>query len=998
MKKTAFLLVCAMVVSTVVAQRSTPYRSPERLFNEGKAMFNDRNFAGCVDKITEYKKQAPHSDWIAEADFLLAASTYHQGRGDAGLVLREYLDTYPETPYRNQIAFLLGSVYFSSQDYTMAQYWFSACDIDYLSIDEQADYAYRTALIALEKDNYAEATRLFALLNRNRAKYKAASTYYLAYIAYKERNYDLALERFSALKSHPEYKSDVQYYSAQIYFAQQRYEQTIREGLVLLKTYPNHTHNAEIERIVGVSYYQQNDYPKTVQYLKPLADANNAVLSGKDFYLLGASYYYMKKYPQAVDYLNKSNPEKDVLGQSAYLFLGQSYLQTGDTQQALRAFESASRMNFDASAQEAALYNYAMLLHQNAVSGFGEAITALEKFVNTYPKSVYADQANDALVDVYLTTKNYDTALASIAKIKQPGRKILEAKQKIYYYLGTVDFTNGHYAKAVEYFTQAVSAGDYAVNEKQQALFWRGESYFRQGDFLQAAQDYQAFLNTGNSTVRLSALASYGLGYCAFKQSNYAQSKIYFQHYIQKEKSDTKTLADANLRLGDCAFYQRQFKEAENAYAQSFDLLPESGDYALFQQAYVLGLQKDYPGKVKLTERLVNEFPNSLYLPDALYEQGRALVLLKRSQDAIAVYQKLVETYPGRQQARSAGLQIGLLYYNDNQTDKAIAAYQNVVKKYPGSDEAKEALQDLKSIYFDQNDVNAYSDYVKSLGGNVQFEATEHDSLTYLAAERLFQKGQIQPARKAFENYLKSFPKGAYTTQAHHYLAHIDYEQKNYASAQQQYEQVLSAGNTQFSEEAIGRTAEIQYKNQDYKAAMESYNQLKNTAATKANREAGFLGILRSAAHINEYYAMLSAANELLKESNLNPEIENEARYYRVKAYWALDEKQKAQSDLAVLAADTRTVFGAEAKYLLAQYAFDSHNNKEAKAIIQDYAKQATPHQYWLAKSFILLSDIFASENDKLKARQYLESLQASYKATGDDIPGLIKERLAQLK
>ncbi|MDR0547207.1 MAG: tetratricopeptide repeat protein, partial [Dysgonamonadaceae bacterium] len=621
MKKTAFLLVCAMVVSTVVAQRSAPYQSTERLFNEGKAMFNDRNFAGCINKITEYKKQAPHSDLTAEADFLLIASTYYQGRYDTGLILREYLDTYPETPYRNQIAFMLGSVYFAQQDYTMSKYWFSACDIDFLSVDEQADYAYRTALIALEKDNYAESSRLFALLNQNSAKYKAASTYYLAYIAYKERNYDVALERFAALKSHPEYKSDIQYYTTQIYFAQQRYEQTIREGLALLKSYPNHANNTEIERIVGVSYYQQNDYPKAVQYLKPLADADNTVLSGKDFYLLGASYYYMKNYPQTVDYLNKSNPGNDVLGQSAYLFLGQSYLQTGDTQQALRAFESASRMNFDASAQEAALYNYAMLLHQNAVSGFGEAITVLEKFVNTYPQSVYADRANDALVDVYLTTKNYDTALASIAKIKQPSRKILEAKQKIYYYLGTVDFTNGNYAKAVEYFTQAVSAGDYAAIEKQQALFWRGESYFRQADYPKAAQNYQTFLNTGNSTGQLANLALYGLGYCAFKQSNYATAKTFFQNYIQKEKSDTKTLADACLRLGDCAFYQRQFNEAENAYAQSFNLLPESGDYALFQQAYVLGLQKDYQAKVNLMDRLINEFPNSLYLPDALYEK-----------------------------------------------------------------------------------------------------------------------------------------------------------------------------------------------------------------------------------------------------------------------------------------------------------------------------------------------------------------------------------------
>ncbi|MDR1682510.1 MAG: tetratricopeptide repeat protein [Candidatus Symbiothrix sp.] len=998
MKKSFLLGLCAMVISVAVAQRSVSDRLPERLFKQGQAMFNDRNFAGCIDKITEYKKLAPWSDATAEADFLLAASAYHQGRNDAEWSLREFLDTYSETPHRNEIAFMLGSVYFTRQDYTLAQYWFNACDIDFLSEDEQADYAYRTGLIALEKDNLAESTRLFSLLNQYSAKYKAISSYYLGYIAYKERNYDAALEHFASVKSNSEYRSDIQYYTAQIYFAQQRYEQSIREGLALLKNYPNHANNAEIERIVGISYYQQNDYAKAVQYLKPLADADAAVLSRKDFYVLGAACYYMKKYLQAIPYLNRSNPQNDVLGQSAYLFLGQSYLQTGDTNQALRAFEPASRMDFDISAQEAALYNYAMLLHQNAISGFGEAVTALERFVNAYPRSMYADQANNALVDVYLTTKNYDTALASIAKIKQPNRKILEAKQKILYYLGTLDFTNSQYANAVEYFTKAYDAGDYALNEKQQALFWRGESYFRQADYAKATYDYQSFLKTGNAAGDLAALSSYNLGYCAFKQADYVKAKTHFQTYIHKEKSETKTLADAYSRLGDCAFDQRQFKEAENAYAESFRLQPESGDYALFQQAYVLGLQKDYQSKVNLMDKLAKDFPASLYLPDALYEKGRALVLLKRSPDAIAVYQKLMENYPERQQARSAGLQIGLLYYNDNQTDKAIASYKNVIQKYPGSDEAKEALQDLKSIYFDLNQVYSYADYVKSLGGSFQFEASEQDSLTYLAAERLFQQGKTAEAYKAFENYLKSFPQGAYTTQVHHYLANIDYEQKNYASAQQQYEKVLTAGNTQFSEEAIGRTAEIQYNNKDYKAAMESYNQLKNTATNKANREAGFLGILRSAAQINEYYAILSAANELLKEAGLNPEIENEARYYRAKAYWSLNEKQKAQSDLAVLAVDTRTVFGAESKYLLAQLAFDSHNNKEAKSIIQDYAKQTTPHQYWLARSFILLSDIFASENDKLKARQYLESLQSSYKPTNDDIHSSIKERLTKLK
>ncbi|MCL1932821.1 MAG: tetratricopeptide repeat protein, partial [Candidatus Azobacteroides sp.] len=566
--------------------------------------------------------------------------------------------------------------------------------------------------------------------------------------------------------------------------------------------------------------------------------------------------------------------------------------------------------------------------------------------------------------------------------------------QKIYYYLGTVSFTNGNYDEAVRYFTQAVNAGNYAVEEKNEALYWRGESYYKKGDFSKAAGDYQAYLNSGNRSGNLSLSASYSLAYCAFNQKQYQTAGDGFRRFISSAPERNAILSDAYTRLGDCYFYGRQFNDAENAYNQAVSVNPSTGDYALFQKGYVQGLQKDYQGKIAQMDRLIAEYPESPYLTDALYEKGRAYVLLENTQAAIETYQQLWNRFPESNNARKAGLQIGLLYFNANQPQQAAEAYKKVVAKYPGSEEAKVAIEDLKSVYFDLNDVNGYAEYVRSLGGAARFNVTEQDSLTYLAAERFFMRNDIKQAQTAMLNYLQSFPSGAFSVNARYYLAQTYYQDKNYVPAKQEFEKVLAAGNNQFTEESLVRLSELYYNDKEYDKALSLYERLQNTAASKSDRDAGSLGIIRSATQVHKPNSVVTAANSLLKDESLDPNRTSEAKYYRAKAFQELGETALAEKDWLDLSKDTRTAFGAEAKYLLAQSYYDHKQASKAKEVVLEYIRQGTPHAYWLARSFILMSDIYASEGDKLQSRQYLESLQNNYTGNDDDIQSRINERL----
>ena len=122
------------------------------------------------------------------------------------------------------------------------------------------------------------------------------------------------------------------------------------------------------------------------------------------------------------------------------------------------------------------MYNYALLIHETAFTGFGESVTIFEDFLNDFPNSQYADKVNDYLVEVYLTTKNYDAALKSIEKIKHPSVKILDAKQNILFQLGTEAFTNMKMDEAIDLFTRAIQMGTYNEEARSDAYFWRGES------------------------------------------------------------------------------------------------------------------------------------------------------------------------------------------------------------------------------------------------------------------------------------------------------------------------------------------------------------------------------------------------------------------------------------------------------------------------------------------------------------------------------------------
>jgi TolA-binding protein len=960
-------------------------------------LFTQKHYAAAVPLLRTFLTQDPAAGLKQEAEYMLACSAYELQDRRRIDILRTYLTNYPDSPYTNRVNALIASACFFEKDYDQALAMFNSVDPDLLANDERDDVVYRMSVSDMTVGNVEQAVIWFGVLKANSPKYATDCTYYISYIRYLQGRYDEALSGFLPLQDDPKYKTLVPYYIAECYLKKKQYDQAGTVAQHFLAAYPRDPNAGELYRVLGEVHYHNRQFDKAVGAFERYMPATDR--PGRNvLYMLGLSYYETAAYPKAATTLSEAVTADDALTQNAYLHLGLSYLQLAEKGKARMAFEQAAISDADPKVKEQAAYNYALSIHETSFSAFGESVSVFEKFLNDFPHSEYIEKISSYLVDVYLNTRSYDAALKSIERIARPTTRIMEAKQKILFQLGTQAFVNSTFDKAVSYFNESIAIGRYDAQTKADAHYWRGEAWYRLNAVDNANRDFNEYLRlTTQKNTEMYALAHYNIGYVAFHKKQYPQAREWFKKYTRLEKGTNRTaLADAYNRVGDCYLNERDFDHAEQAYSQAETMNTPAGDYAFYQLALVSGLQKDYAGKITLLNRLAGKYPSSPYLVNALYEKGRSYVLMENNSQAIAAFRELLDDYPNSPLARKAAAEIGLLYYQSENYDQAIAAYRQVVENYPGSEEARLALRDLRSIYIDTNRVDEYAALASSLPGHIRFDVNEQDSLTYIAAERIYMRGRIEEAKNSLVRYLQTFPDGAFGLNASFYLMLIAKEQGQPDLVLEYSGKLLEYPDHPFSEETLILRGEVQYNLQHYAEALVTYKQLKEKATTVDRRILAETGILRSAYMSRNDVETIHAATGMLSETKLSPELMQEATYFRARAYLNQHADEAAMRDLQTLAKDTRNSYGAEAKYLVARQYYNAEDYATAEKELLNFMDQSTPHAYWLARGFILLSDTYMAMGRQSDARQYLLSLQQNYPAN-DDIKGMIETRLQKL-
>ncbi len=998
MRKYIFFALITLFCVNLSAQKSYINNSYRALLDKGITLHRQEKFAVSTKCIEDFiaTLTPDKNHLLQEAEYYIACNAYQSKAKDAFIKLKNYCQNYPYSPSISRVYFMLGKLYYDKKEYKEALSFYTKINNNDLNNEESNEYLYSRGYSHLVLKDYKSASRYFLPLSAKNQPFEIHATYYYGYSEFCLGNYSSALSAFNKITNESKYYEASSFHTLQIYDRQNDYQNAVTQGEKLIKEYPKSKYSAEAYRILGESSYRNHKWSETAKYLSTYAKLEEKD-QRTDLYMLGYAYYKTNNYTAAVSSLGKVTSEKDSIAQNAYIYIGYSHLKNDELQKAQMAFQAASLMDFDLSLREEAAYNYTIAAYQNN-SPFGETVAAFERFIKEYPNSKHLDSIYRHLASVYMNEKDYHSALTSINKISNQNSEIRKAKENALFHIGVSHFIKDEYNEAINYFNLSIKEYNPA-SFSAQAFLWRGEAYYRLNNIDKAKDDIITFLSkTQKKTLDNTVKAYYTLGYTAFQTKNYTEAEKWFSKLRSTRGAERHRLyTDVLNRLADCHYNRRDFESARKVYASVPPRSPVA-DYAAFQNAFILGIQKQYTDKINALQQLITNYHNSSYRDNALYEIGRTYIIMGNYDKAIENYSLLQKDFSKSPLARKAALETGMLYANMNKPNQAVSSFKQVIEKYPNSEETRIALESLQSLYVEINKVEDYLAYRESIAGTTisNVAKSQEDSLSFIAAEKVFEREQYQDAIQSLYTYFVKYcdkPTLNCIT-ATFYLAESHYALGDKTQALRFYDNVINKEGNIHMETALLKGAEIAYEQELYPQANNYFKLLEQSAEIRENVAAAILGQLRCNYKLQQHQATVNMANTIINNTASSATHIREARYCKVKALVASARENEAIPDLKILSADLQYDVAAEAIIIHANILYAQKQYTQSEQLIADFIAQNTSHQYWIARAFITLADIYIAQNDDFMAKQYLMSLKENYTSKDDDISGMINNRM----
>ena len=970
------IIILGAAVGSLFAQQSRFLNDPQADFNQAKEYFQREQYSLAYPILKDLELQqretdrSNHAIRYQEIKYYTIVCGLKQNEKGAAEKADDFIRLEDNEARVEMMSFHLAEYFFRQKDFVRAIDLYDAVTLENLSNKEIAEMKFHQGYSYFSIQRYDKAKPLLdAIRHMKDDPNYADANYYYGFISFYDKKYSDALSAFRVVEDHVEYGKVAPYYISVIMYMQGDKQKAFEYAEAKLRR-GNMSFEKEMQQLVGHGYFMQQQYDKALPYLESYA-AKATKLTREDIYELAFCHYKAGQWNKAIDGFKQLGGKEDSLAQNSMYLLGDAYLKTGQRSNARNAFLFCSVNSSNDKQREVSMFNYAKLSYELGYQDV--ALTELQKFLATYPKSSYYEEAREMTVGVLANTNNYKDALALLEGMRSPSPLARKLYPRILYGRATEYINDGMLVTANEMLTRAE-----AMPDNQSVLpfiqFWKGEIAYRMNKTDEAVRYLFDYLKSGAAQGEVNpSSARYILGYCFLRKENYKQAQGFFEQLAIAPKINAGSLEqDAFIRNADCYYMARDYKKAKSMYDKVLDYSWPASDYATFQNALIAGINNQKE-KIALLSSISRKYPTSSLIPDANMEIAGSYLSNEQFREAIPFLKNVISD-PNSSLKPRALLRLGIAYFNIDNNADALKQYAALLQQFPNSPEADEALENAKVIYVEEGRSAEYVSFARSMGKEIS--TTQEEQLAYQEAELQFNNGNFPVAARKYEEYLDKFPQGKHSLEALYYKSEIYFNQKDWAKAASGYEVLADRVPHKFGEKSLLFAARLNFFDlKNYEKAEKYFLKLKEFASGQENKLEAMRGLLRSQFQLQKWSVANENAKELLAQKGIGTDDKVLANLVLARSFQSNNQYSEAITYYRNVATLSKAAYGAEARYEIANLLFLQNRYADAEKAAFEVVNKSGSYEDWVTRAYLLLGDIYFKQKDYFNAKATFQSV-----------------------
>ena len=1012
-KYTVFALFLCGLGSELSAQENRVVMNRDQGFNRASSYFDQKLYAHASDVYNQRLEHPPihpfgeYEKLKREAVLTAQIADLRLEHPKASTQLAYYINEFYPDPITIQPILELASFYYYERNYGEAISWYDKVNIKRLPAIDASEASFKKGYCHFVQKEFKEAKRILELVKDNRNVFYYPTNYYYGMSQYFLKEFDEAINSFKKVSHSSFYGDYIPYYLSQIYFSQKKYDNLISYAEQKI-TDPNVKNKKEIRLLLGQTYYIRSDYERALKHLE-FYEANTEKLTIEEFYQLAFTQYKLGKYEKAKENFEELTYIDGKLGQLSNYYLADSYIKLGDKQGARSVFKKVSQMDYDLGMQNEALYNYGKI---SAELGYErEAINVL---TNVKSDSPFHKESQEVIYDILVNSADFENSISILESLPSLSFKLQSIYQSLSLKLALQELKEENKGKAEIYFDKSLQYKNNRVYEAQ-AYYWKAKIAYSDYNFEKVLSNLEQYYSVANGLNDLpeeaaSYMAHYLAAYAHLKTGNINKAELDFKNtivgvningdYINNEYIINRVLPDATIRTADCLFKQRKYEESISFYDRVIDMSHTDKIYAMYQKGLVHGLLDQPYEKIITLEKITSNFPESEFYDDAFNQIGETQFNLGKADPAAEAYIALMENCGAQSPYyNNAILKLGLINFNRGDMAKALTYYKSVFGFNPSAQHKVEAVKAIEEIYINNyGDSKAYFEYLDSIPGYTLGDYSK-DSLTYHIAYQQYVKQEYKTALGSFNDYIDRFSGGFFVSDARFYRGEIYSVAQVFDKALVDYEYFIENKKSGPNyEDALRKAAIIadEYSGDNSKA-LKYYTLFEALSKNEENKQKAQFGAMEAAFELGQDDNTILYANKVSQNILSTKEEQAKALYcigkvaYKNKKY---DQAEAAFNQMTKLSNDAKA---AEAKYLVAKIYFEKGNTELAEKQCNFINESSLNYPYWVAKSILLLADIYLEKDDLINARAALEAVVDNF-SNNDELLRIANEKLRILE